>query len=1824
MGAMELPLISSIGPLVAAPAAHSAAGREEAVAAPAASAVSAPAATRVAHRLLSRCLRSAARGSSAAPPTPWKAPSAVIVEDASSLTASFTVTATRCASRDTTHGGSTHRRSCSRSRSPPLVQTTSASAATFSAPSFLVTPRLQAACISSEVAASTPYTGENCSDVACLCQDEEASRDRRASYRCIDLFSSLSFSDSTLGTTEAHVRESERHSLPVMEAELVSVDGAGVACAISPENAAAVQLSVLGSLSSYAKPSTGFAGAPLSDRPAAVAVMAREGRDARVALPTGVRVDIITATDACRSIVSSSILSHSGGFQLLDEGARDAPCRRTNLGEVCGCPDTADGISLLEHLNGASPARDSLDAVSNGDVAPPMPDTVTFAHVEESTPFSPAPDAPLVVALSVIESPKGEDFSRDVEGLDAGEDTRMPTLCALTLPSELVGGAAAPRTRRSGLWRPEVVTSRSRSTTETAPASSRRKVQDIDSDDGGAPSLVLHDFVALRLSPRSMGLEGRSKANNGPPDASACSTPLLPLTGSRSSGSGVLFSMQLPAEPPGMGLTTPTEVAAAALPAAALEPATARSRSATSGTPLLDSFRVVLSPCPSNIAPCFTLVPCPATSRVSSPVPTSEKTVQQRWRYQVRARTGAGVGGGSGTSPYTAAAHSLDPAGARASSSQSPPHCPYAVGSSRNGNAICVAPLQDWEPPLLPRSGGEDDAHLPVAPLSLSASSLRTAVSLPELMPGVVRGHVSSPQHDVPEDGRCVLDVASERVDTLLAGTGGEDLVSTCSTPPPPTRSRPRPSPLLISQRAPACASFCRRENPCMWNAVPASVQSMVQTSPRLLHGSPLSGTSKTSVPPSWAPSLCTSPLTAVTVGGPRSKGEAGPTCRWGMRLHDSAAYDAAPADGDSLVHFGVEPELCGLQRAPTAFSPPSSLSSALPASTEATVRAHQQPAPSTPHVDSESGGPGSNGAGSSCVYACSARLLVPPPPLVALSADRFSLSLISPLADITSPLTAATGTAAPTATASVHYSSPSRCHSPVPCVREPDASLPATLPASVEEGDAQAGISAALDPANGISTAAAESASSRLPVSLLAASPATQFQCSFSSLRGRRSRQEDSVMIVAELPVRMCSVPTAVPTAAEAYAARDLSGQPSSASARHGADAAGEDGGPAETAAAMPHIIDEQGEVVFSCFGVFDGHCGDTVASLASQFFPEHFEHALQAHQSQWARDRRESLGAPCDTDGSVEGSVAEQQHRHREIAPAGAAEFQRVVSAAVVQALVHLDLTLYDVLHGATQGHSAQCRDAGSTATVAALFRTRSAGASDDTGVGTVVGSCVNGTLRSRTGDGRVPCSSGDSAATRTSAPSDKSWEPEERAKAVAPPTRPVRTEGTYRLCIANLGDSRAIIGNLHTGELLLSTTDHRVSADPSEAARILAAGGVVEFGRVDGTLDVTRGLGDYRYKVAPAQWWTSAPAALVTGASTSVSPASLAASSGAATAATAMWSSQVTGVAGRVPPASIPRIGSASEVNSAARALRWPSLSSTRPPSPMRDSAGGGGAAMDDCFSFIHSQYAGSEAQPTFAPHSPEPPPSGTAERRVDADTAPAQHPQPTLPFNPPSPISSPSPLSPWCPLASASTVTLVGNAVSNIADVYEWEVGRGEVLIMASDGVWDRMASEEVLDFVRHELTTARWQSKAAAAEMAFCGGTQSNAVSGAAMETRKSLSVNSAHAEASSATKEPWLSLGEALECDPLRHPSPCQAPKSTSARRYSAALLCTPSGSGVVARGQDEGAECSLADTTGDSPRFFAVQAAARRLAEHVVDSLSSSDNATVVIVVFD
>jgi len=66
--------------------------------------------------------------------------------------------------------------------------------------------------------------------------------------------------------------------------------------------------------------------------------------------------------------------------------------------------------------------------------------------------------------------------------------------------------------------------------------------------------------------------------------------------------------------------------------------------------------------------------------------------------------------------------------------------------------------------------------------------------------------------------------------------------------------------------------------------------------------------------------------------------------------------------------------------------------------------------------------------------------------------------------------------------------------------------------------------------------------------------------------------------------------------------------------------------------------------------------------------------------------------------------------------------------------------------------------------------------------------------------------------------------------------------------KLFVSNAGDSRCILG--HGGKCLALSKDHKPD-DPIEIKRIEAAGSVIEQGRVDGGLNLTRALGDLRYK-------------------------------------------------------------------------------------------------------------------------------------------------------------------------------------------------------------------------------------------------------------------------------------------------------------------------------------------------------------------------------------
>lgn len=72
--------------------------------------------------------------------------------------------------------------------------------------------------------------------------------------------------------------------------------------------------------------------------------------------------------------------------------------------------------------------------------------------------------------------------------------------------------------------------------------------------------------------------------------------------------------------------------------------------------------------------------------------------------------------------------------------------------------------------------------------------------------------------------------------------------------------------------------------------------------------------------------------------------------------------------------------------------------------------------------------------------------------------------------------------------------------------------------------------------------------------------------------------------------------------------------------------------------------------------------------------------------------------------------------------------------------------------------------------------------------------------------------------------------------------------RTDSTFRLHVANVGDSRAVV--VGSAGCRRVTIDHKPS-HPSEAARIVQDGGFVRHGRVGGQLGVSRSLGDHHLK-------------------------------------------------------------------------------------------------------------------------------------------------------------------------------------------------------------------------------------------------------------------------------------------------------------------------------------------------------------------------------------
>jgi len=72
----------------------------------------------------------------------------------------------------------------------------------------------------------------------------------------------------------------------------------------------------------------------------------------------------------------------------------------------------------------------------------------------------------------------------------------------------------------------------------------------------------------------------------------------------------------------------------------------------------------------------------------------------------------------------------------------------------------------------------------------------------------------------------------------------------------------------------------------------------------------------------------------------------------------------------------------------------------------------------------------------------------------------------------------------------------------------------------------------------------------------------------------------------------------------------------------------------------------------------------------------------------------------------------------------------------------------------------------------------------------------------------------------------------------------------EDGWKIVVANLGDSRCIIGNYSNDLARCMTTDHK-PMDEGESKRVVEAGGFVAQKRVDGLLAVSRSIGDGTYK-------------------------------------------------------------------------------------------------------------------------------------------------------------------------------------------------------------------------------------------------------------------------------------------------------------------------------------------------------------------------------------
>ncbi|KAF8302736.1 putative protein phosphatase 2C [Trypanosoma cruzi] len=195
------------------------------------------------------------------------------------------------------------------------------------------------------------------------------------------------------------------------------------------------------------------------------------------------------------------------------------------------------------------------------------------------------------------------------------------------------------------------------------------------------------------------------------------------------------------------------------------------------------------------------------------------------------------------------------------------------------------------------------------------------------------------------------------------------------------------------------------------------------------------------------------------------------------------------------------------------------------------------------------------------------------------------------------------------------------------------------------------------------------------------------------------------------------------------------------------------------------------------------------------------------------------------------------------------------------------------------------------------------------------------------------------------------------------------------------------------------------------------------------------------------------------------------------------------------------------------------------------------------------------------------------------------------------------------------------SLIDNVVSNVADVYEAELTGDEFLVLASDGLWDRMSTEGVVEFVRARLL-------------------QSGLLrDGNVLQPMPQPLATADLPKTPIRSSSPLVDFPRRVENTPppsLFHSGPDAAEVK---HIFSMTLLHTDGAS----RGkQDDGdssgfatppPQCAVGrweqrESPGDSPYSCGtprrvLQAVANSLADHVVHHLHSADNVTIFLILF-